>query len=148
MKNKSGGNGSKIILGDFNCSMDKMDRDGGKKRQKGYGCGSKYSHSKLISNNGLKDLWRRDNSDFSEFAHYYISSVTRSTIDRVYTDIKNANNTKINHIMVYFSDHFNAISLDRLPKKTKIGKNYWYFNNSLLFLYKPEFSSTTNNVIF
>ena len=31
MKNKSGGNGSKIILGDFNCSMDKMDRDGGKK---------------------------------------------------------------------------------------------------------------------
>ena len=56
MKNKSGGNGSKIILGDFNCSMDKMDRDGGKKTQKGYGCGSKYSHSKFINNSGFKDL--------------------------------------------------------------------------------------------
>ena len=41
----------------------------------------------------------------------------------VYTDIKIANDTKINHIMVSFTDHYNAISIDRLHSKTKIGKN-------------------------
>ena len=35
-------------------------------------------------------------------------------IGRVYTDIKIAKNTKINHIMVSFSNHYNAISIDRL----------------------------------
>ena len=30
MENKNEGNESKIILGDFNCTMDKMDRYGGK----------------------------------------------------------------------------------------------------------------------
>ena len=44
-------------------------------------------------------------------------------IDMVYTDIKIANDTKINHIMVSFTDHYNAISIDRLHSKTKIGKN-------------------------
>ena len=39
-----------------------------------------------------------------------------------YTDIKIANNTKINHIMVSFTNHYNAISIDRLPSKTKIEK--------------------------
>ena len=28
MENKNDGNKNKIILGDFNCTMDKMDRDG------------------------------------------------------------------------------------------------------------------------
>ena len=41
--------------------------------------------------------------------------------------------------MVCFTDHYNAISSDRIPSKTKIGKGSWYFNNS--FLYKPKFSS-------
>ena len=43
-------------------------------------------------------------------------------IDRVYTDIKIANNTKINHIIVSFTNHINAISIDRIPSKTKIEK--------------------------
>ena len=34
MKNKKDGNESKIILEDFNCIMDKMDRDGGNKTQR------------------------------------------------------------------------------------------------------------------
>ena len=33
--------------------------------------------------------------------------------------------------MVSFTDHDNAISVDRLPSKTEIGKVSWYFNNSL-----------------
>ena len=59
---------------------------------------------------------------------------------------KISKNTKINHIMVSFTDYYNVISLDRLPSKTKIRKNSWYFNNSLLC--KPEFSSVTRTFLF
>ena len=48
--------------------------------------------------------------------------------------------------MVSFIDHYNAISIDRLPSKTKIGKDSWYFNNSLLCNLK--FSLTTINLLF
>ena len=64
-----------------------------------------------------------------------------STIDRVYTDINIANNTKINNIMVSFSDHYTAISIYSLPSKTKTGRDSCYCNNSLLC--KPELYSTT-----
>ena len=43
-------------------------------------------------------------------------------IGRVYTDVKIAKNTKINHIIVSFTGHYTTISLDRLPSKTKIKK--------------------------
>ena len=48
------------------------------------------------------------------------------------------NNTKINHIMVSFTDHYNAIYVDRFPSKTKIGKDSWYFNYTPLC--QPELS--------
>ena len=51
MKNKCEGNENKIILGDFNINMDKMDRGGGNKTQKLYRCHSKgpgYTGSTLI----------------------------------------------------------------------------------------------------
>ena len=47
-----------------------------------------------------------------------------SMIDGVYTNRKIANNTKSNHILVSFTDHYNAISIDRLSSKTKIGKRF------------------------
>ena len=47
--------------------------------------------------------------------------------------------------MVSFTDHYNAISIDRLSSETKIGKFSWLFNNSLLC--KPKFSSATKNFI-
>ena len=144
MENKNEGNENKIILGDFNCTMDKMERDGRNKTL--YKCHFNYALSKLIVDNGLEDLWRRENPDSSEFTRYNRSSGTRSTIDRVYTDIKMASNTKINHIMVSFTDHYNAIFIDRFPSKTKIGKDSRYFNNSLLC--KPEFSLTTDFSFF
>ena len=34
MENKNEGNGNKIILGGFNCAIDKMDRYGGNKTQR------------------------------------------------------------------------------------------------------------------
>ena len=46
----------KKLLGDFNCTMDKTDRDGGNKTQRLYRCRSNYDLSKLIVDNGLKDL--------------------------------------------------------------------------------------------
>ena len=36
----------------------------------------------------------------------------------VYTDIKFANNTEINHITVSVTDHYNDISFDRLLSET------------------------------
>ena len=36
-------------------------------------------------------------------------------------------NTKSNHIMVSFTHHYKAISIDRLPGKTKIGEGSWGF---------------------
>ena len=69
-----------------------------------------------------------------------------SRIDRVYTDIKVANNTKINHIMVSSTDDYNAISIDRLPSKKKIGEYSWFFSKSLL--YKLDFSSAAKTFLF
>ena len=77
---------------------------------------------------------------------YDISSGTRSRVDRVYTDTKIASNTKINHIMVSLTDHCNAIFIDRFLSKTKLGKDSWYFNNSVL--YKPEFFLSTKTFPF
>ena len=55
------GNDNKIILGDLNCTMDKVDRDGKNKTQRTFRCCSNYALSKLIVDNGLEDLLRREN---------------------------------------------------------------------------------------
>ena len=115
MGNKNEGNENKIILGDLNCTMNKMVTDSRNKAL--YKVHFNYALSKLIVDNGLEDLWRREKPDSSEFTHYNISSGARSTIDRVYTDIKMARNTKINHIMISFTDHYNAIFIDRFPSE-------------------------------
>ena len=116
MENKNVGNENKIILGDFHCTMNKMERDGRNKTL--YKCYFNYVLSKLIVDNGLEDLWRRENPDSSEFSHYNRSSGTRSTIDRVSIDIKMGSNTKINHIMVSFTDYHNATFIGRFSSKT------------------------------
>ena len=100
-----------------------------------------YALSKFILDNGLKDLRRRENPDSSEISCHERSSGTKFRIDRVYTDTKIASNTKINQIMVSFTDHYKSIFIDKFHSETKFGKYLWYFNNSLLC--KPEFSSTS-----
>ena len=70
MQNKNEGNENKIMLGDLNCTMDKINRDCENKTQRLYrGCSS-YTLSKLIVDNGLEDLWRRENPDSPEFTCY------------------------------------------------------------------------------
>ena len=70
MENKNEGNEDKIILGNFSCTMDKMNRDGENKIQRHYRCCSNYFLSKLIVDNGFVDPWRRENPDFPEFTRY------------------------------------------------------------------------------
>ena len=55
---------------DFNCTMDKMDRDSENKTLRLYRCCSNYALSKLIVDNGLEDLWRKENPDSYEFTRY------------------------------------------------------------------------------
>ena len=145
MKNKCEKNEKNIYLVTLVILMDKMDRGGENKEQRLHRCCSNYAVSKLIIDNGLDDLWRRENPDSSEFTRYDRSSGTRSSLGRIYIDINIANNTKINHLMISFTDHYNAISIERLPSKAKIGKVSWYFNNSLLS--KPNFCSTKSNLL-
>ena len=99
-----------------------MDRDGGNKSQRLYRRGSNYAPSKLILDNRFEHLGKRENQDSSEFVHYNRSCGAISRIEMVYTDMKIANNNKINHIMVFFTDYYTAVFLERLPTKTKIGK--------------------------
>ena len=66
MQNKNEGNENKIMLGDLNCTMDKIERDGENKKQRL----SNYALSKLIVNNGIEDIWRRENPDSPEFTYY------------------------------------------------------------------------------
>ena len=61
VENKNKGNENEIILGDFNFTMDKMDSDIGNKTQIIYRCRSSYALSKLFVDNGLEDLWLREN---------------------------------------------------------------------------------------
>ena len=70
MENKNEGNEMKIILGDCNCTVDKMDRYGGNKTQRLCRCCSNYSLSKHIVDNGHEDLWRRENPNSPEFTWY------------------------------------------------------------------------------
>ena len=58
------------MLGDLNCTIDKIDRDGENKTQRLYRCCSSYALSKLIADNRLEDLWRRENPDSPEFTCY------------------------------------------------------------------------------
>ena len=50
--------------------MDKMNRDGENKTQRLYWSCYNYALSKLVVDNGLEDLWRRENPDFPKFTHY------------------------------------------------------------------------------
>ena len=58
------------MLGDLNCTMDKIDRDGENKTERFYRCCSNYALSKLIVDNGIEDLWRREKLDSPKFIFY------------------------------------------------------------------------------
>ena len=143
MENKNDGNKNKIILGDFNCTMDKMDRDGKNGTKRLYRQCSNYVLLKLIVDNGLEDLWRRENPHSPAMINPFARIQDRQI--SIYTDIKIGNNTNINHIMVLFADHYNAISVDRLPSKLKLGK---IRGTLIIFLYVNPNSSQLQRLFF
>ena len=61
------------MLGDLNCTMDKINRDGENKTQIIYRCCFSYALSKLIVDNRLEDLWRSENPGSPEFTCYNMS---------------------------------------------------------------------------
>ena len=129
--------------------MDKIDRDDENKTQRLYRWCSNYVLWKLIGIMGLR-IYGEGRTQIPPSSPATIVLCQGSRIDRVYTDIytdiKIANNTKIIHLMVSFTNHYNATSIDRLPSKTKIGKDSWNFDNSLLC--NPEVSSATKTFLF
>ena len=62
------------------------------------------------------------------------SLATIDPLAQFYFDVKFANNAKINHIMVSFTDHYNVTSIEKLHSKTKVGKDLWYLNNYLFII--------------
>ena len=61
MEIKNEGHENKIILGDFNCTMDKMNRYGTNKTQSLYRCCSNYA---FIVDNGLR-IYRKERIQMS-----------------------------------------------------------------------------------
>ena len=47
--------------------------------------------------------------------------------------------------MISFSDHYNALLIERLSSKTKTGKDLWLFNNTLL--QNKDFVSSISNLL-
>ena len=73
MENKNEGNKNKV-LGDSNCTMDKMEKDGRNKTL--YQYHFNYVLSKLIVDNRLEDLGKMENPNSSELTRYNRSSGT------------------------------------------------------------------------
>ena len=101
MENKNERNENKIILGDFNCTMDKMDRYGGNKTQN-------FIDAIPI----MSPLWilAWESMEKGKLRIPWVSQVWQvfcqgARIYRVYTDAKIPGNTQSNHIMVSFTDH-------------------------------------------
>ena len=148
MENKNKGNENKIILEDFNCTKDKIDKDGENKIQQIFQCCCSSSLSKLIVDKWHQDLWRREIPDSSEFYPYRQVLWQGFRIYTVYTDIKIASNTKINHIMVSYTDNYNTISIGRLPAKTKIGKDSWKRFMKIFLFYVSLSSPQLQRLLF
>ena len=55
------------FFGVLNCTMNKINSDGGDETHILYRCCPNNAFFKLIVDNGLEDLWRRENPDSSEF---------------------------------------------------------------------------------
>ena len=67
MQNKNEWNENKIIIGDLNFTVDKIDSDVENKTERLCRCCSNCALWKLIEENGIEDLWRRKNPDSPKF---------------------------------------------------------------------------------
>ena len=63
----------------------------------------------------------------------------------IHTDIKITNSTKMNHILVSFSDHYNFIIIFRVPYKHI---NWQLYGNLIIHFQISLFSPHMHNVTF
>ena len=112
MENKNKLNKNKIILEDFNCTMDKMGRDGENKTQRLYWRCSSYALSKLILDNGLR-IYREGRTQIPLSSPPTIRPLAR------------------------IQDLFCQESIDISPSKTKIEKD-----SRKRFIKQPPFSKS------
>ena len=89
-------------------------------------------------------IYGEGRTQIPEITCYDRSSGTRSRIDRVYADIKIASSTKIDHKVVSFTDHYNAIFIDGFPSKLKLGK----IHGTLIILFYVSLSSPQLQILF
>ena len=70
IQNKNEEKENKTIIWDLSCTIDKIGRDSENKIKRIYRCSSNCALWKLIVDNGLEDLWRREDQDSPEFTCY------------------------------------------------------------------------------
>ena len=116
-----------IILGDFNSTLNTLDRSTNE-----IGKEAKSELEALIQQFDLEDHWRLQNPNEKLYTHYHGRTDTFARIDRAYTDVRLRPNIKIKHVINSFSDHYNAVLLEKRNHNLKIGRGYWILNNALL----------------
>ena len=94
MQNKNEGNDNKIMLGDLNFTIDKIDRDDENKTQRLYRCCSNHALYKSSWIMSLR-IYGEGRTQIPLSSPATIGPLPRISIDRVYTDIKLPSKTKI-----------------------------------------------------
>ena len=79
------------------------------------------------------------------YVRIYSLNISSLVIDRLYTDIKITYNTKMIHIMVFFSDYHNSIFIESVPYEPK----NWQLHGILqIFVEISIFSPHVQNFVF
>ena len=122
MENKNKGDENKIILKDFNCTMDKMVRDGENRTKRLYWCCSSYALSKLIVDKSLR-IYGEGRTQIPKYSKEILKSAKK-----IWKTLHQANFhswiseflSKIPNIIKISNEHFSLceaeISLDEVIK--------------------------------
>ena len=129
MENRSKKTENFILFGDFNTTLEKLDRSS-KTTQKD--CPSHTSLRQLINKFNLEDVWRKKNPKTECYTHYHAATNTSSRIDRVYTTDFINGLIEVKHEINSFSDHYNFITLKRKTKQVEKNKSYWILDPSII----------------
>ena len=117
-----------ILLGDFNTTLDKLDRISGEN----FDTDVQKELQGILNEFDLEDHWRLQNPKERVYTHYHGRTDTYARLDRAYTTTKIRTDIHIKHNINSFSDHYNSVILKRSNKDFERGKGYWILNNALL----------------
>ena len=117
-----------ILLGDFNTTLNKLDRTSGEN----FDTDVQKELQGILSEFDLEDHWRLQNPKERVYTHYHGRTDTYARLDRAYTTTKIRTDIHITHNINSFSDHYHSVILKRSNKDLERGKGYWILNNALL----------------